>query len=111
MEAEYILILRQDHKNIATKLNINVLLCYLSYGYFTNVEPNYKKSLTESFFYVKLSKRDDVTRFFCSLNTILLRVSMDIVEACFVAIYPFCCLNLQIYRILHIVVVVYRYYA
>ena len=60
-----------------------------------------------SIFYVKLSKRDDVTRFFCSLNTILLRVSMDIVEACFVAIYPFCCLNLQIYRILPIVVVVH----
>ena len=72
-----------------------------------NVEPNYKKSLMESFLYVKLSKRDDVTRFFCSLNTMLLRVSMDIMEACFVAIYPLLCLNLQIYRILYIVVVVH----
>ena len=50
METEYILILRQDHENIATKLNINVLLYYLSYGYLKNVEPNYEKSLASSLF-------------------------------------------------------------
>ncbi len=42
METDYTLILRQDHDNIATKLNINVYkndLYYLSYGYLKNVEP------------------------------------------------------------------------
>ena len=67
METEYILISRPDHENMAIKLNFNMyknyllhypnnnmskkaLSYYLSYGYRKNVEPNYKKSLIESFF-------------------------------------------------------------